>query len=296
MLDKALADLAIAEEMLQVDPVIAANASTDLMDETYERARYYKFNYYAVEMLKARIYLYQRDYESANAAAQIILAQNTFTWTPESEITTSDDAGRNYVLAEELIFTLYDSDLSTSYSNYFTGNDGLYMNDENYEGLFELDKSGYYGDYRYTYLTELLSDADIRISSKLKQPSGSSGDYYNRLPLMRLSEAYYIAAECAKNDGDVVAAISYLNTVRIQRNLPGDLSESLSAAEVQDEIYKEYAKEFMCEGQLYYFFKRLDYPYIPIPVVSGGSLSYTYVEPNYIFPLPDDELEYGGRD
>ncbi len=295
VLQKALTDLVTAQENLTVDPVISTNITEDTDDETYERDRFYKFNYYAVKLLQARIYLYMSDYDNANAAAQEIINQETFTWTPETEIATSDDDSRNYIMSEELIFTLYKSDISDLYTDYFTGTDGgLYMYDENYEGLFELTKSGYYGDYRYTYLTELLSDANARFSSKLKQPSGTT-EYAYRIPLMRISEAYYIAAECAVHNNELTDALSYINTVRIQRNLPDDLDASMTSDEVQDEIYKEYAKEFICEGQLYFYFKRLNYQYIPIPSVSGGSITYTNVTPDYIFPMPDDEIEYGGR-
>ena len=63
-----------------------------------------------------------------------------------------------------------------------------------------------------------------------------------------------------------------------------------------EEIRKEYTKEFMCEGQLYYFYKRLNYEQIPIPTAVGNMVSYSYVMPHYVFPLPDDEVEYGGRE
>ncbi len=293
VLDKALADLDVAQENLLIDPVISTNTTESTDDETYERDRFYKFNYYAVKLLQARIHLYMGDYTDAETAAKEIINQDTFDWTPDTEISTSDEDSRNLVFSEELIFALYKSDISDSYTDYFTSTDGLYMNDENYEGLFELNKSGYYGDYRYTYLTEILSDLDLRFSIKLKQPT--SGDYAYRLPLMRISEAYYIAAECELENDNVNEALSYLNTVRIQRNLPDDLDATMTASELQDEIYKEYAKEFICEGQLFFYFKRLNYQYIPIPSVSGSTLSYSYVTPDYTLPMPDDEIEYGGR-
>ena len=28
----------------------------------------------------------------------------------------------------------------------------------------------------------------------------------------------------------------------------------------------------------------------------GNTVSYNYQQPDYVFPLPDDEIEYGGRD
>ena len=294
VLKKVLDDLSTAETYLINDPVVDAGGSGSI-DEEYERDRFYKFNYYAAKLLEARIYLYMSDYDKANEAAQAIINQNYFTWTPDNEITTSNANDRNYVFSEELIFALYDNNLTDSYSNYFTGTTGLYMQDNNYEGLYELNKTGYYADYRYTYVTNLLSSDNIRVSTKLKQPTGGTTAYLHRMPLMRISEAYYIAAECALKNNNTSSAIDDLTTVRVQRNLPDDLSQTLTSDEVQDEIYKEYAKEFMCEGQLFYYFKRLNLTYIKIPSVSGGSLTYSYVTPGYVLPMPDDEIEYGGR-
>ena len=51
------------------------------------------------------------------------------------------------------------------------------------------------------------------------------------------------------------------------------------------EIEAEYRKEFMAEGQLFYYYKRLDYNTLPdMGVVMTG---------NYVFPMPDDEMEFG---
>ena len=74
------------------------------------------------------------------------------------------------------------------------------------------------------------------------------------------------------------------------------LGTALSESDAMEEIRKEYTKEFMCEGQLYYFFKRLNYEQIPIPTALGNTVSYNYAVPRYVFPLPDDEIEYGGRE
>src|SRR5699024_2951496 len=68
-------------------------------------------------------------------------------------------------------------------------------------------------------------------------------------PLVRLTELYLIAAE---THPDPAAALEYLNTVRFNRGL-ADLPASVS---LQDEIRKEYAKEFYGEGQLFFYYKR----------------------------------------
>lgn len=321
-LTRCLADLSIAEAALAVDPVVAsapASASaTDftftasssfaagtIPDSNYERNRTFKMNYYAVCMLQARIHLYRGNYTEALAAARKVINQQTFYFTPDAEINVAESAQRNRIFAEELVFALYDSGLRSRYSTYFTTDNqtSLIMSEQSYQAVYELFTPGFSGDYRFAYQTQEL-DGKYH-STKYMQPAGGNTNYMFRLPMMRLSEAYYIAAECElKLNHNASEALKLLNTVRSHRNLTDPLtaataseSTAASAAEqqVMDEIWKEYVKEFMGEGQLYFFYKRLNYEQIPIPTALGNTVSYTYVVPNYVFPLPDDEVEYGGR-
>lgn len=297
-LAKVLADLAVAEQELAYDPVNtgALSVAGATNDATFERDRTFKFNYYAVKMLEARVNLYMKNYADALAAAKEVVGQHVFYWTPEGEITTAQTAQRNRVFSEELVFCLYDSNLRSRYSSYFSAANvqSLIMSEGCYEAVYELFNAGFSGDYRYAYQNEELDGHHY--STKLQQPASGSNSYSLRMPMMRLSEAYYIAAECElKLNSDIAAALGYINTVRLNRNLVDELSATMSADAAMDEIRKEYTKEFMCEGQLYYFFKRLNYAAIPVYSSEGGHIEATYVEPNYKFPLPDDEIEYGGR-
>ena len=130
------------------------------------------------------------------------------------------------------------------------------------------------------------------------QPVSGNTNYMFRIPVRRVSEAYYIADESElRGNNNIAACASYLNQVRRTRNLTDDLdAEVLTLDAAGEEIYKEYVKEYMCEGQLYYYFKRRNYGLIPVYTAVGNAVSVSYVTPNYTFPLPDDEIEYGGRD
>lgn len=287
VLENILADLKIAEDELDVDPVIDMDAVRSTDDETFQRDRFYKFNYYAVKMLQARSYLYKGDYTEANKAAQSIVGQQTFTWTPESEYSELNAQRKNFVGSEELVFCLYLSNLNTLYSETFTVLNGMYMQKGGYATLFN---EASYGrtDFRWLYQTDIIQDEYV--CSKLRQPLG--GAYLNRLPLMRISEAYYIAAECAlqsQNQDAVTTAAGYLNLVRQKRGILAPLTIS-TVQEVETEVYKEYAKEFFCEGQLFFYFKRKNQGSIPVYKATTGTAT-----PNYVFPMPDDELEYGRR-
>ncbi|MBP3567184.1 MAG: RagB/SusD family nutrient uptake outer membrane protein [Paraprevotella sp.] len=295
VINLALADLEVAQTELRCDPVIATNQGMPDMDEGYEHDRTFKMNYYATKLLEARMQLYAGRYSEALSAAKEVINQNTFYWTPETEITTSDGSNRNRIFSEELVFCLYDSNLRSRYSTYFTTvENGLLMNEAGYQAVYELYNPGFSGDYRYAYQNEEL-DGNY-FNTKLMQPTSGNTQFMFRIPLMRLSEAYYIAAECELElNQDIPTCIGYLNTVRSHRNLTDGIQTTISKTEARDEILKEYRKEFMCEGQLYYYYKRLNFTAIPIVTAVGNTVTTNYVEPNYIFPLPDDEIEYGGR-
>ena len=103
-----------------------------------------------------------------------------------------------------------------------------------------------------------------------------------------MTEAWYIAAECQKST-DAKEAIRLLNEVRTNRNLSlFPLSDDLNATQIQDEIYKEYRKEFIGEcGQLFFYYKRLN-----LPEIKGAS-----VRPGkqvYVLPIPSNDREFGG--
>ena len=114
---------------------------------------------------------------------------------------------------------------------------------------------------------------------------GKNNDIY---PLLRLSEAYYIAAECLK-ESNPKRAVELLNLVRSARNLslfPLDY-KTMSADDIQNEIYKEYRKEFVGEGgQLFFYYKRLNAPEIKGASVRPGKNVY-------VLPIPSNDQEFG---
>ena len=103
------------------------------------------------------------------------------------------------------------------------------------------------------------------------------------LPLIRLSEMYYIAAEC---EPDFNTAKGYLETVRQHRGLSSYPLTCTDKQQLQDDIEQEYRKEFIAEGQLFYYYKRQNLSSIPFT-------AQTMNRDVYVFPVPDNELEFG---
>ncbi len=277
-----LKDLQTAENELKYDPVFEQRESiTD--DDTWVRNRELKFNYYALKLLQARVNLYKGDYQKALNAAQAVIDQARFTWTPASQITTTTADSRNRIFSQEMVFGLHVPSLRDDYTSWFPSTTGYFKSTYYWEQTFEVSLAGYFADYRYEYLTYSDPTVNLRYSTKLQQPENSNLEYARKLPLMRFTEAYYIAAECKLYTAGVSEAIPYLNTVRSKRNIMVELSTNLTIDQVKNELLKEYIKEFACEGQLFYFYKRTNSSTIKFH--SGTMLSK-----NYVLPLPLEEL------
>ncbi|MGI6233617.1 MAG: hypothetical protein ACOYJF_12365, partial [Prevotella sp.] len=98
----------------------------------------------------------------------------------------------------------------------------------------------------------------------------------------------YIAAEC---ESDLTQATAYLEAVRSHRGMSAYPLDISSEDELQEEIEKEYGKEFIAEGQLFYYHKRLNQN------ITNHTAwdTYTITPSLYVMPRPDDEDTYGGR-
>jgi len=275
VIGNVLADLNAAAELLKTsDPIVAGNPAAT----NYLRDRYYKFNYYAVKALQARVYLYAGDKPNALACAEEVFNSNAFPFASSATITS----GQNKIFLSELIFSLNMNDLHTYATGYF-GNEtqNLAKRYDDARADFDLTLS----DYRYTILTSNTAGNVLTYSNKYLAGASSPLSYLYKMPVIRISEMYYIASECLIQSNKT-KSLEYLNAVRHARNLSADVPATVSDAELQNQIFREYRREFLAEGQLFYYYKRLN----------ASSIEYTAVTPNnsvYVLPLPEDELKYG---
>lgn len=274
VIENITADLRIAAELLKTsDPILPGNPPAT----NYLRNRNYKFNYYAVKALQARVYLYAGDKVNALACAEEVINSNAFPFANAVAVTN----GQDKVFVSELIFALNINDLHTTAAKYFGTND-RYLEKEEWQFKAEFDEVT--SDYRYASLTA-LRDGFYRYSTKYLAASGALASYLYKMPVIRASEAYYIAAECLIQT-DKSKALQYLNAVRRARNLSNDVAETISDVELQNQIFREYRREFLAEGQLFYYYKRVNAPVIENSAVPGSNAVY-------VLPLPEDELKYG---
>ncbi len=262
----------------------------------YHRAsRTCYFNYYACVATLARAYMWMGDIQNAKTYAQEIVAiledetlySTPFSWIHYTDMDQAQVLARNRSFTCEHIFHLKIEnweDISNSYLITQSGTNLLAPSDDKGDVFYETESS-LGNDYRYTVGQGYDQDGAKKIPFKLRYIDGSA--YNGIFPLIRMTEACYILAECEK-DSNPKRAIELLNMVRDNRHLSlYPLSENLSAEDIQNEIFKEYRKEFLQEGQLFYYYKRLN----------AKEIKYAPVSPNksiYVLPIPNVDVDFGG--
>lgn len=278
VMQKVISDLKKSEELLAADPVRTAGVVA-VAKHPFLQYRNYRMNYFALKALQARAYLYRGDLPSAAAAAQVVIDNSSkFPWIVSSKI-LSDKQNPDRVFSTEILFGLNTLDLYNNYRTFFAaeqqGTDILAPNDNNLKTLFESNEN----DYRYNpnWIMTGIGGKGFKTFFKYADIDDKSRLYRLTMPLIRLSEVYYIAAEAGQK-------LEYLNKVRNQRGL----LDLLPTANLTTELQKEYQKEFFGEGQLWFYYKRKNITDVPNPLVSTGSMKINLT--SYVFPLPLSEL------
>ena len=139
-------------------------------------------------------------------------------------------------------------------------------------------------DFRKEYLV-ITNSNGYDISVKYADVDSENG---GKIPMIRLSEMYLIAAESGF-DAHKEVAIGLLEELRKNRGIAGDISTTITYDNFVKELTKEARREFIGEGQLFYWYKRLGLP------VDQGSTTIMLEPSQFCLPLPATEVEFGGR-
>lgn len=271
-----LHDLTVAEELLKEDPILTGERITESIDNGYLLNRQVHLNYYAVKGLEARIYLWMGQYQKAMEAADVVINSGKFPWAEASLLQNGEDNS----MATEQLFGLNDVNQQTLSDSYFNLDNGTSTFSINQSTLLD-----YYdnqtADYRYLYLFKSSTNTDIidyRFSQKFT-PSNNEDPYYTeKIPLLRVAEMYLIKAESLYRLTG--SGLQILNLLRTMRNVAPMESEP---ADFFQELIREYRRELIGEGQLFFLYKRLNQMQIlrsDIDIVN---------QKGYTFPLPQDE-------
>lgn len=282
VLQYILDDLDQALNYLRKDPIITENGT--------DHYNNYRLNYYAALVLKARVLMWRGGTEDKAQALllvkQVIASAAKFPWITHAAITgAAADADR--IFSTEVLFGTFNNKLyelqNSLFSSSITELRILSTGPNNYvESVYE----GNQGDYRFVYSWPFPSGGAVTFRTFIKYQDMATTTLTRRftIPLIRLSEAYYIAAECETNQGQ---ALEYLNTVRRKRNLLVDITDY---SKFRSELTKEYLKEFYGEGQLWYYYKRNQVTSIASPNAVSGNGTFSIALSTYVFPIPESEL------
>ncbi len=287
-------DITNALELLKMDPIYSQNQLPSDFDQTVNRDGFYndrvlRMNYYAVKALQARVYLWEGSdeaIEKAGKAAEEVITEGPFHLIDATSYPVSDDP----ILYPEMIFGLDVNAFADIVDPYHdvsqtTNYNALYMTQVAAKEIFETDSVNIgVADIRFNTLLE--AHGTKLVSVKLKQDGVTNR---NVMPLITLPEMYYIVAEASINDSKNLAkANDYLNEVRTSRGIISQIPNSADQTRLTQELYKEYRKEFVSEGQLFFFYKRLGETTIP-----GVSGTVTIDDDIYMLPYPDNEFQFG---
>lgn len=284
VMEKILEDTDAALNLLKADPLYTGK-DVKGKDNGYLANRNFHLNYYAVLGLKARACLYAGYTDKAlEAAGEVIDAHESkglFPWVKPDDLTTTYINLRDRTFASEHLFAFNISKLI----EYIKGSFREFTRPQTLRiqpsQLFEPD------DYRKAIFETYGGAADVfskfwQLESQFVPGKGNIRPLRDRMPAIRLTEMYYIAAECLK-EKDIDGALRMLNAVREARGLDG--FSNIDKDILQKEIAKEYYREFAGEGQLYFYHKRV------------GTVNIDGVHANaaYVFPMPDVEIDLGRR-
>jgi starch-binding outer membrane protein, SusD/RagB family len=282
-LDSCIHDLHEAKSLLALTDTSSLLQGANDLFAAYTQNH---INYWTVEALLARAHLYKGNTDSAQYYAKTVIGSNKFPLISSNVALSTALPSRDRLFSQELLFAVY----STNVKNY----NGLFDKAAPGVSLRLINKNAVYttgsgsaNDYRFISWFD-NNQANVNVPSKYFQDNNLPYPLQNIVPVVRVSEMYYIAAEAANAKANIGEAVSYLNMVRQRRGLTALNVAGISNSDsVSTEIMREYQKEFMQEGQTFFYYKRLNKD------LSKVTLNTAVIPANaYVFPLPEKELQY----
>lgn len=288
------ADLKEAEALLAVNQTIdqISNNQGSTNADLFLQFRQNHMNYWAVKALLARLYLYKGDKANALKYATDVINSQKFNFILPANINVdANSVNSDLTFTSEHVFSIYVSSLKVRADDVFknstnTGEpNDLWSTRAKLDAAYQAALVGYGTDIRRPGATKSLWNeiASTTVYSKKYWSDAPTNVRQRLIPLIRLSEMYYIAAEAAPTIAD---GIKYLNVVRVNRLIP-EIAAPATQAEFDTELQFEYRKEFYAEGQLWFYYKRKNVLAIPDGIVNPMTTA------KYVFPIPNNELEFG---
>lgn len=262
------------------------NSGTSGKADLFFRYRGYRMNYYAICATLARVYNYMGTYDDSFYLKAYEQAQEVFDANDDPnknayyaffKLTDEWDAEDDWKLYDGIIFTLSNQQLPERYLEYdnYSGENAIQFALNGTKAALFDDNS----DVRSAYLTQ--TSGSYLLPRKYIASGSASKTAYNKdmLPMIRLSEMYHIQAEYLYRNGKTQEAIAKLDAVRGERGCTKGNLKITSWDTFVNELIKEARREFMQEGQLFYYYKRFNIK----PLAS-------MLDKDFVVPLPESEI------
>ena len=284
------ADLEDARTLLANDPVkTEGTLMSGAQDGTsnFMRYRALRLNYYAVEALLARVYLYMGDKKDAFKYASDVIktADNGIFPFVDKSLVTGSPADPDRIFSSEVLFALTNTSRGTIHKNFYDPsrlpNYVFYMDNSLMSNIVfggATTTGGYQDDYRYR--ANWIATGSNRYFYKYSDMVANGSIQNTMIPMLRLGEMFLIAAESQSND--LAKGVQYVNALRRNRGVAN--LQTLTP----DLLKYEYIRELYGEGQLFYLYKRLN-----SDVITSANSNKNPKASDLIFvvPLPDSETE-----
>lgn len=248
--------------------------------------RMHRLNYVAIHGLLARVYLYAGNNSKAKQHAKYIYdnygPQGRLKWfefTSEFNATTTG-LNRYNKLADDILFAAFDADLIANLATAFQGNYRLSPDVEQWFPASDRDfRAGLISEYQTDNVTQKGKISDKWLESRAVQFEVKAQNTI--LPVLRLSEIYYIYSETLFKEGETIEALNVLNQVRNARGKYTTFSQN-DEESFYLELLAEYRREFINEGQTFYAYKRLQRN------LMRGTQNLE-IDDRFILPIPQKE-------
>ncbi|MDR0766381.1 MAG: RagB/SusD family nutrient uptake outer membrane protein [Odoribacteraceae bacterium] len=301
---KIIADLDAAEALLADDPVrhysnavlnsigtlAGVNESLPHPADENHYFRQVRFNYYAVKATRARLHAWRGDIErAAEIALEIINAKDD---DGVAQFTLGNESAANngqLTFPSEHIFAVSNSLALQTLTPAFLTNTSAYTQTVAavqlaYESAIHASDIRYRNNRTWEDRVVPLQTSNFNY---FKKYNSTSTTVVTDMPVIRLAEMYFIAIEAGHVElfRDYRVARGMDATVDGSLDLVGDDVEGQQVA-IRERLEKEYRKEFYGEGQMHFFYKRLNYDRFTWPAVKEN------VAAHYGIPLPQSQFQF----
>ena len=265
------------ESMLYLLPTSCRYEGTNGPSDIFFNYRGFRMNYTAITAALSRLYFYAyRLAEAEKMATEVIdfvdeYGAKVFTFTPRV------DYAKKTKLYDELIFALSQRKLTENVEKYDETEDSdshLAMDYWDWVELVDEDA----GDRRLSLdggLVRVFESEEYVFSRKYYNATDMNDVNKRMIPVIRLSEMYYIRGEYYASMGAFDKAVEELEIVRGARGCTVGRISASSLEEFHDLILNDAKKEFWGEGQLFHFYKKYN--------VKPSSKA------DFVLPLPQNE-------